>query len=45
MSRMIEEMGGRVQDMLAEEVKQREETEEKLIALLENTCARVEKSV
>ena len=42
---MIEEMAIRVQDMLAEEVKQREETEERLIGLLEDTCARVEKSI
>ena len=45
LSKMIEEMAIRVQDMLAEEVKQREETEERLIGLLEDTCARVEKSI
>ena len=45
MKRMIEEVAGRMQEMVEQEARQREETEEKLIALLEDTCARVEKSL
>ena len=45
MKKMIEEVAGRMQDMLDQEARQREETEEKLITLLEDTCQRVEKSL
>ena len=42
---MIDDIGDRIEDMLQNEIQQREETEERLIELLENTCARVERSL
>ena len=42
---MIDEVNDRVDDMLRTEIQQREETEERLIQLLENTCVRVERSL
>ena len=42
---MIDEINERIDDMLATEIQQREETEERLIALLENTCSRVERNL
>lgn len=42
---MIDEVNERIDDMLQDEVQQREETEERLIQLLENTCVRVERSL
>ena len=35
---MIQEINDRVGDLLEDEVRQREETEERLIELLESTC-------
>ena len=45
LTRLIEEISERVDDMLQSEIQQREETEERLIELLENTCTRVERSL
>ena len=42
---MIDEVNEHIDDILQEETQQREETEEKLIQLLENTCIRVERSL
>ena len=42
---MIEDVNGRIDEMLMNETQQREETEERLISLLETTCARVENSL
>ena len=42
---MLDEINERIDDMLQNEIHQREETEERLIQLLENTCARVERSL
>ena len=42
---MIAEINERIDDMLATEIQQREETEERLIQLLESTCARVERNL
>jgi len=42
---MIDEINNRIDDMLQDEVEQREETEERLIQLLESTCTRVERSL
>jgi len=42
---MIEEINERVEEMLQNETAQREETEERLIQLLESTCTRVERSL
>ena len=42
---MIDDIGDRIEDMLQSEIQQREETEERLIELLENTCTRVERSL
>ena len=45
MFRMLEDIHVRLNDNLEHEIRMREETEEKLIKLLEETCLRVEKSL
>jgi len=45
MFRMIEDIHGKVMYDLQLEVKERKETEENLLKLLEETCIRVEKSI
>jgi hypothetical protein len=45
MFRMIEDIHGKVMYELQREVKERQETEENLLRLLEETCIRVEKSI
>jgi hypothetical protein len=45
MFRMIEEIHNKVQYDLQREVRERKETEENLLKLLEETCIRVEKTI
>ena len=45
MFRMIEDIHGKVMYELSREVKERQDTEENLLRLLEETCIRVEKSI
>ena len=45
MFRMIEDIHGKVMYELQREIKDRQETEENLLRLLEETCIRVEKSI
>lgn len=45
MFRMIEEIHGKVTYDLQREVRDRKDTEENLLRLLEETCIRVEKSI
>ena len=42
---VVEQISERVQEVILDEQRQREETEEKLIALLEDTCMRLERSL
>ena len=43
MLRVLDDIHMRVNDQLEQEIRMREETEEKLIRLLEETCLRVER--
>jgi len=45
MFRMIEDIHSKVMYELQREVRERQETEENLVRLLEETCIRVEKSI
>ncbi len=45
MYRMIEDMHGKITHEIANERKERESTEEGLLKLLEETCARVESGI
>jgi len=45
MFKMIEEIHGKVQYDLQREVRERNESEENLLRLLEETCIRVEKTI
>lgn len=45
MFRMIEEIHNKVMYELSREVRERKETEENLLKLLEETCIRVEKTI
>jgi hypothetical protein len=45
MFRMIEDIHSKVMYELQKEVKDRQETEENLLKLLEETCLRVEKTI
>lgn len=45
MINVLEDIHNRVNDQLEQEIRMREETEEKLIRLLEETCLRVERSL
>jgi hypothetical protein len=45
MFRMIEDIHGRVMYELSKEIKDRKQTEEDLLRLLEETCIRVEKGI
>lgn len=45
MFQILEDIHVRVNDQLEQEIRMREETEEKLIRLLEETCLRVERSL
>lgn len=42
---MIEDIHGKVMYELQKEIKERQDTEENLLRLLEETCIRVEKSI
>lgn len=45
MLRILDEINDKVNDQLEQEIRMREETEERLIRLLEETCLRVERSL
>jgi len=45
MLRFLDEIHARLDEQLEQEIRMREETEERLIRLLEETCLRVERSL
>jgi hypothetical protein len=45
MLRFLDEIHARLDEQLEQEIRMREETEERLIQLLEETCLRVERSL
>jgi hypothetical protein len=45
MLRFLDEIHSRLDEQLEQEIRMREETEERLIRLLEETCLRVERSL